>query len=60
VYRIDGTTLATSPNEEMPAQHYTISGDSLWAIVSGQIALTEAVTSMKMDAGKQIPLVRRR
>lgn len=60
-YRINGTTLATSPTEAMPLQRYTISGDSLWAIVSGQIALTEKVTGVKMgDGGPQVPLVRRR
>ena len=60
-YRINGTTLATSPTEAMPLMRYTISGDSLWAIVSGQIALTEKVTGVKMDGGgPQVPLVRRR
>jgi hypothetical protein len=60
-YRINGTTLATSPTEAMPLQRYTISGDSLWAIVSGQIALTKAVTGIDVGGGgNQVPLVRRR
>lgn len=60
-YRISGTTLVTGRTEEMPSQQYTISGDTLWANTSRQIAQTEAVTGMKFNTDNQQPrMVRRR
>jgi hypothetical protein len=60
-YRIDGTTLVTGRTEEMPSQQYTISGDTLWANTSRQVAQTEAVTGIKFNTSNEQPkLVRRR
>jgi hypothetical protein len=60
-YRINGTTLVTGRTEEMPSQQYTISGDTLWANTSRQIAQTEAVTGIKFNTDNEQPkMVRRR
>lgn len=60
-YRINGTMLVTGRTEEMPSQQYTISGDTLWANTSRQIAQTEAVTGMKFNTDNEQPrMVRRR
>ena len=58
-YRVQGVTLALSPTEQMPAMHYTISGDTLWIISSDKVALTKAVTGVDLGGdNKQGFLVR--
>lgn len=46
-YRVDGTTLAMGATEAGPPARYTISGDTLWSMDSGQRALAERVTGVK-------------
>ena len=60
-YRVEGTTLATAATEASPPGRYTISGDTLWVMDSGQRALAEQVTGVKAtEPAEQSFFVRQR
>ena len=50
-YRVQGVTLSLSPTEQMPAMHYTISGDTLWIRAAAALAQGKAVTGIDVPEG---------